>query len=88
MLALFGILASDATLLSLATIGLVWLSVNASWNLVLGYAGLFSFGQIAFFASGAYTSGVLNHHLGVPPYLAMLVAPIGAAVAALLIGWR
>lgn len=87
VLAVIGLVVENATFLSLITIGLVWLSVNASWNLVVGYAGIFSFGQIAFFATGAYSAGVLNHHLGMSPYLSTLLAPLGGAAAALLIGF-
>ena len=86
-LSFIGIFVQDATQLSLLTIGLVWLSVNKSWNLVLGYAGIFSFGQVAFFASGAYVSGILNYHLGISPYVTLLAAPFGGATAALFIGF-
>ena len=81
-----GIAYPNPTLLSLITIGLVWLSVNAAWNLVLGYAGIFSFGQIAFFSVGAYCAGIANAHLGLPAALSTIVGPLGGALAAFLIG--
>jgi branched-chain amino acid transport system permease protein len=86
LLVVAGALIENPTLLSLVTIGLVWVTVNSSWNLVLGYAGIFSFGQIAFFATGAYCSGVVNYHFGVSPYATIFLAPIGGALAALAIG--
>lgn len=76
----------DPTFLSLTTVALVWLSVNMAWNLVLGYAGIFSFGQIAFFSVGAYSSGLANHHLGLSPFLSTPLGMLGGAIAALLIG--
>lgn len=85
-LAVAGLAIESPTLLSLITVGLVWLTVNSSWNLVLGFAGIFSFGQIAFFAVGAYSSGILNQHFGWPPYVSMLAAPLGGALAAVIIG--
>jgi len=86
LLVIAGLLIENSTLLSLITVGLVWVTVNSSWNLVLGFAGIFSFGQIAFFATGAYCSGIVNYHFGISPYLTILLAPIGGALAALAIG--
>jgi branched-chain amino acid transport system permease protein len=86
LLVVAGFLIENPTLLSLITVGLVWVTVNSSWNLVLGFAGIFSFGQIAFFAVGAYCSGIVNYHFGISPYLTILLAPIGGALAALAIG--
>jgi ABC-type branched-subunit amino acid transport system permease subunit/pimeloyl-ACP methyl ester carboxylesterase len=59
--------------------------VAASWDLSLGFGGLFNFAHVALFAVGIYTYGVLTKSLGVDPWLAMLVAgPVTMAVAALL----
>jgi len=44
-----------------------------SWDLMGGYASLFSFGHAAFFGIGAYTSTVLQLHWGVNPWLGMLI---------------
>ncbi len=44
-----------------------------SWDLMGGYANLFSFGHAAFFGVGAYTSTVLQVHWGVNPWLGMLI---------------
>lgn len=85
-LAALGAVSVNATFLSLVTIALVWLAVNAPWNLVVGFSGLFSFGQVALFAVGAYTAGILNHHLGLPPWASTLLAPLGGAVAAAILG--
>lgn len=64
----------------------MWMAVNVSWNLVLGFAGTFSFGQLAFFVCGGYTSGILDVHLGVSPWLDTLAAAGVGAVASLVIG--
>jgi branched-chain amino acid transport system permease protein len=53
----------------------------AAFNLLLGFAGLLSFGHAAFFASGAYVCGVLCKRYGVTPELGILC---GAAFAGLL----
>src|SRR5260370_30414693 len=57
--------------------------VAQSWNLIMGYGGIYSFAQVALFAVGGWTSGVLVHSLGWNPFLAILVSPLVAVVAAL-----
>jgi len=48
--------------------------VSESWDLSMGYLGLFNFGHLAFFAIGAYASGILSLYYGVSPWIAMLVS--------------
>lgn len=52
-----------------------------SVNLLIGVAGIPSFGQAAYFGIGAYAVGVL-HHQGVPILLVLLVAMLAAGLAA------
>lgn len=85
-LIIFGLATGNVVLLSLMTVGIIWASLNVSWNLVVGYGGVFSFGQIAFFACGAYSSAILNHHFGMSPFLGLLAGGIAGAVGAFLIG--
>ncbi len=59
--------------------------VAASWDLSLGFGGLFNFAHVALFAVGIYTYAILTKSLGVDPWLALLIAgPVTMAVAALL----
>src|SRR6266513_2831031 len=60
--------------------------VAQSWNLIMGYGGIYSFAQVALFAVGGWTSGILVHSLGWNPFVAVLFAPVVAAIAALGIG--
>jgi branched-chain amino acid transport system permease protein len=55
-------------------------------SLFLGYAGQISLGHAAFFGIGAYTTAILTTRYGFPPFLAFLISPFVAAVAAYLIG--
>jgi branched-chain amino acid transport system permease protein len=58
-------------------------TVVAGLMLLQGFAGQVSLGQAAFFAIGAYTAGILAKR-GLPPLLALLLAPpVTAAIAAL-----
>ncbi|MEO1613875.1 MAG: branched-chain amino acid ABC transporter permease, partial [Pseudomonadota bacterium] len=57
--------------------------VAASWDLSLGYGGLFNFAHVALFAVGIYAYGILAKTLGVNPWLAVLLAgPIAMVFAA------
>jgi branched-chain amino acid transport system permease protein len=50
---------------------LIWAVVASCWDVIMGFAGIFSFGQVAFFVIGAYCSGILAIEHGVPPVLAI-----------------
>jgi branched-chain amino acid transport system permease protein len=62
-------------------ISLFYVMMASSWNLIAGFTGQVSFAHAAFSGVGAYTSGMLALHLGLPPWLGILV---GIGVAALL----
>ena len=59
--------------------------VAASWDLSLGYGGLFNFAHVALFAVGIYTYAILAKTLGVNPWIALLAAGPVAVVVAVLI---
>jgi branched-chain amino acid transport system permease protein len=61
--------------------------LGVAWNLMGGYAGMFSFGQAAFFGIGAYTSSYLLVSHGVSPWLGLVAGGILSAVTAAAIGW-
>ncbi len=55
-------------------------------NIVVGYAGLLDLGYAAFFAVGAYTTGILTSHFGFNFWLTIPCAIVLAAVAGVIIG--
>ncbi|NIO08167.1 MAG: hypothetical protein GTO40_09260 [Deltaproteobacteria bacterium] len=57
-----------------------------SWNIVFGYAGLFSFGHVAFSAVGGYTSALLAAHVGLSPFLGLLLGGLAAGSVGILMG--
>ncbi|MCC6609518.1 MAG: branched-chain amino acid ABC transporter permease [Burkholderiales bacterium] len=57
-----------------------------SLNLLLGYTGQLSLGHAAFFGIGAYTSALLDVHLGVSFWLGLPAAAVTAGLAGLLVG--
>ena len=58
-----------------------------SFNILLGYTGLLSFGQAAFFGSGAYLTGLFLIHLGWHPGLTLILSGVLGALFAAVIGF-
>jgi len=73
-------------ILHLVILFFAWGIVTQSWNLILGVGGIFSFAQVALFAVGGYTSGILSQQFGWSPFFTIWLAPVGATIAALIIG--
>jgi branched-chain amino acid transport system permease protein len=66
---------------------MVWALFATSFNLVLGYGGMMSFGHAAFFGIGAYTGSLLLVKASCPLVLAFAAAIFAAAAAGLIIGY-
>jgi len=75
----------DRHLMHLLILCFIWGVVAASWDLILGYARIFSFGQIAFFGIGGYTTAMLTQQLGISPWLGILAGGGVALAVGLLI---
>lgn len=71
----------------LATDILIFCLFAASLHFLLGLGGLVSFGHAAYFGGGAYVAALMVTHAQSPMELAFVLAPIGAGLAALVIGW-
>ena len=52
----------------------IWGVVASLWNLLAGYAGVLSLGNMAFLLIGGYISGILSKTFGVSPWIAILIA--------------
>jgi branched-chain amino acid transport system permease protein len=62
---------------------LVWGLFATAFDIMLGYTGLLSFGQAAFFGGGAYAAGLLAQRAGVPFPLNALAGGLAAGLLAL-----
>lgn len=78
-------LVEDSYIRHLFIIAFIYAMVAASWDLSLGYAGIFNFGHVAFFGIGVYATGLCAKLLGIDPWLAMLLGGVAASVAAALV---
>ncbi len=65
---------------------LIWSVVASCWDLIMGFAGIFSFGQVAFFVIGAYSSAIISAKFAVPPIFSVFMAGLIAALLGILVG--
>jgi branched-chain amino acid transport system permease protein len=68
----------------LACTVLVYAILALTWNLTLGVAGVANFAHLAFFAVGAYASGILTTSTDLSPWLGIPLAAVVAGVAGLI----
>jgi branched-chain amino acid transport system permease protein len=69
-----------------ATSALTYIVLCLGLNVVVGYAGLLDLGYAAFFAVGAYTTGILTVQYGVDFWLTLPVAVVAACFAGIIVG--
>ena len=79
-------LVADAYFLKLSIDALVFALFAMSLGFIMGTGGIISFGHAAYFGLGCYGAGLLVHHLGVRMELALVAAPVAAALGAALFG--
>ncbi len=89
------ILAGIAMVIPLVSNNYVLEVLSSAWfyavlclglNIVVGYAGLLDLGYAAFFAVGAYSTGILTSQFGVNFWLTIPVAVLCSMIAGIIIG--
>ena len=58
-----------------------------SLHFIMGPAGMHSFGHAAYFGLGAYAAALLMRSLSLPMEVALIGAPLVAALGAVIVGW-
>lgn len=66
---------------------LMWIAIGSGWNLIAGYTGQVSFGDAAFFGTGAYAAGLIATKLGASAWWGLLFGGLLAVVIAFPFGW-
>jgi len=61
--------------------------IGVAWNIMGGYAGMFSFGQVAFFGIGAYTSSFLLITYHITPWVGLIIGGLVSACVGAAIGY-
>jgi branched-chain amino acid transport system permease protein len=64
---------------------MMWGGMTLSWNLLMGYMGIWSLAQQIFFGIAAYVSSMMNYYLDMSPWLGFIVGPICATLVGLLV---
>jgi len=85
--ALFPLIRPPTYFLSFIFKIFLFIILAQSWNLIGGFAGYLSFGHIAFFGIGVYTSAMLFHHIGLSPFIGAVPGGILASMVAFVIGY-
>lgn len=80
ILILLPLIVTSEYYLSVLIICLIYATLAVSWNLMVGYAGILSFGHQAFYGLGAYFSAILAMQLNLSPWISI---PLGGCFAAL-----
>jgi branched-chain amino acid transport system permease protein len=79
-------LLTDKLWFRVATTVAMFVVLAGAWNIIGGMTGYAAFGNVAFFGVGAYTTAILVEKAHLPFALALLAAPVVAAIFATLIG--
>lgn len=84
---LFPVIMQNEYYVYVATLVFINAIVAVSLNLLMGYTGLLSLAQPAFYGLGAYISALLIMKLGMPVWVAVVLTILISATFALLIGY-
>jgi branched-chain amino acid transport system permease protein len=87
LLIMIPVISGNSYYYQVATLCGIYCLFTISVNLVTGFTGQLTLGQVAFYAIGAYASAILSMRLSIPVMVAMLVGGVIAAVFGLLIGF-
>ncbi len=83
LLFFFPLISPPAYFLSMLYMVFLYVILAESWNIIGGFAGYLSFGHVAFFGLGAYTTAFLMNKLALSPVATILSSIPGGAIAAL-----
>lgn len=79
------VVSGDLYVRHVLVIAFIFAVVASSWDLSLGYGGLFNFAHVALFATGIYAYGLVAKTLGLSPWLALALSGMAAGLVAVAI---
>jgi branched-chain amino acid transport system permease protein len=74
------LVVSNSYIMNILILILITAILNQAWNLELGMCGIWNFGQLALYALGGYTVGILAVRYGVSPWLGIPIGMLAAGV--------
>ena len=87
LLVFFPIIVKNSYYQHLVILFLMWVVIGSGWNVIAGYTGQVSFGDAAFFGTGAYTAGLLATKFGISAWWGMAFGGFMAMALAFPFGW-
>ena len=72
--------------INIAVMTCLWAALSGAWNLMAGYGGLVSLGQIAILALGAWVAARLDYGTAIPFPIVMLLAGLITMVLGTTVG--
>ena len=87
LLALTPFVIASNTVLNFMVMVLIIALAAQGWNLLGGIGGQISFGHALFFGIGAYSSSMLQIHLGLNAWIALFLAIAAGALGGLIVGY-
>ena len=85
VLFLLPLVNSDSYVRHISIIAIMYAVLVSSWNISLGYGGIFNFAHMAFFAVGAYATGILTKTFGFSPWFGMPIGILASVAASVLV---
>ena len=81
------LITTDPYILRTLTFANLFVIFAVSWDLLSGYTGQINFGHALFFGVAAYTSALLNTHLGWQPWATIPIGALAATIAGLVVSF-
>ncbi len=66
---------------------LIYVMLGLGLNIVVGLGGLLNLGYVAFYAVGAYSYALLNHHFGINFWIALPIGALLSTIFGLIVGF-
>ncbi|MCK6442947.1 branched-chain amino acid ABC transporter permease [Elstera cyanobacteriorum] len=79
--------AANSYWISIFTLIFWFAYVGQAWNVMMGFAGQLSLGHALYVGLGGYGAAALYLHLGLGPWIGMLVTVPICAIVGMIIGW-
>jgi branched-chain amino acid transport system permease protein len=83
-IALYPLIHGDSYVMHIFIMFFIWALVASNWNLLMGYAGIFSLGNIGYFAIGCYASGIMAKTFGWSPWVCIFLGGLVCMVLVLI----
>lgn len=87
VLSAYGYFVSNEYYLGVATLIMIHALNATGFNILLGYTGIISLGQAAFFGIGAYVAGIMSANYDISFLITMPCAMAAAFIIAFIVGW-